>query len=78
MIPALLLLAEIIDLINQLTPMINIDKKLARLAKLRQTNPNEFSFCLHHFIFKNFLSKYKIKFFLRNFIQELFRDMNNI
>jgi hypothetical protein len=68
--------SEIVNLINQLTPMINLDKKLSSLTRLKHSNPKEFSLCLHNYIFIHFLSKLKIKFYLRNFIQELFKEMS--
>jgi hypothetical protein len=68
---------EIIHLINQLTPMINIEKKLPHLSELRHSSPKEFDMCLHCLITQKFLSCCKIKYPLRKFIQELFTNMNH-
>lgn len=67
---------EIIYLINQLTPMINMEKKLPYLSDLRRSSPMEFYMCLHCLINQKFLSCCKIKYSLRKFIQELFINMN--
>ena len=65
---------EIIKIFNELVPLINIDKKFSNLVKLKNSNKENFDFCLHSLVSSNLLSNYKIKFRYRKSIQELFTD----
>ena len=66
---------EIIQLIGQLVPAINLDVKLARLECLRREHTSDFDMCLHALIARKFLDKHKLNHALRKFVQELFADM---
>ena len=67
---------EIINCVNQLTPMINLEKKLPKLNELKRCSQSDFDLCVHSLITQNFLSCCKIKFPLRKYIQELFINLN--
>ena len=71
---------EILSLINKLTPVVNVEKIRSSLYKLKQQHPDKFDLHLHNLIAKKILSKHKIKFQFRKFIQELFFNLttNNL
>lgn len=68
---------QIINLINKISPVINLDNLRNDLYKLKKENSNKFDLALHSYISKQVLSKHKIKFQFRKFIQELFFDTLN-
>ncbi len=66
---------EIIQLVGQLVPSVNLEGKMARLTCLRREHPDDFDVCLHALITRKFLDNHKLAHHVRKFVQKLFVDM---